>query len=123
MMTRRPLPKKDVDTGEYLPNGATHKLKLRAAIYDAGWGRFLDILQQIATKLGKHTLGVDPRYTSQECSACRKVVRKSLSTRTHRCPHCSYVTDRDLNAALNILRLGLESLGITLEAPSIALCV
>jgi putative transposase len=30
-------------------------------------------------------------------------VNKSLSTRTHKCPHCGYLDDRDTNAAINIL--------------------
>ncbi|WP_237396398.1 transposase, partial [Okeania sp. KiyG1] len=36
---------------------------------------------------------------------------KSLSVRTHRCPHCGYIADRDHNAARNILAKGLEMLG------------
>jgi transposase len=45
------------------------------------------------------------------------MVKKSLSVRVHECPECGLVIDRDENAAINILRLGLESLGIALEAP------
>ncbi|TRU89075.1 MAG: transposase, partial [Microcystis novacekii Mn_MB_F_20050700_S1] len=38
---------------------------------------------------------------------------KSLSTRTHVCPHCGYTDCRDRNAALNILQKGLSSVGRT----------
>ena len=38
-------------------------------------------------------------------------VKKSLAVRTHRCPHCGLVMDRDENAALNILNRGLEKIG------------
>ena len=37
------------------------------------------------------------------------VVSKDLSVRVHHCPHCGFKTSRDLNSALEILRLGLES--------------
>jgi len=39
-------------------------------------------------------------------SRCVQRVAKSLSVRTHSCPSCGLVLDRDLNAALNILRAG-----------------
>ena len=52
---------------------------------------------------------VDPYKTSQLCSGCkREGPHKDLSERTHACPHCGLVLDRDQNAALNILRLGLS---------------
>jgi len=40
-------------------------------------------------------------------------VQKSLSTRTHICPHCGTVLDRDHNAAINILKKGLSTVGYT----------
>ncbi len=41
-----------------------------------------------------------------------KVV-KTLSTRTHKCPHCNYIADRDENAAINILKSALKQLSTT----------
>jgi putative transposase len=39
----------------------------------------------------------------------------------HQCPHCGLEIDRDLNAAYNILRLGLQSQGLRLQkAPSLS---
>jgi putative transposase len=46
------------------------------------------------------------------------MVEKSLDVRVHACPVCDLIIDRDQNAAINILRLGLESLGIALEDPA-----
>jgi hypothetical protein len=40
-----------------------------------------------------------------------KLLKNHASTRTHKCPHCGYIADRDHNAAKNILALGLEMLG------------
>jgi putative transposase len=37
------------------------------------------------------------------------IVKKNLNERLHSCK-CGLVVDRDLNAAINILRLGLQSL-------------
>ena len=108
-MSRGPRPKQDEETGEYLPNGAAAKGGLNKSILDAGWGKFFQILRYKAEALCKIVVAVPPHYTSQRCSACDLIVKKSLSTRTHRCS-CGFVADRDFNAALNILRLGLESL-------------
>ena len=51
-------------------------------------------------------IAVPPHYTSQACSGCGKV-RKSLSMRTHICPHCGLVLDRDHHAARVIREAGL----------------
>jgi putative transposase len=120
-MTKRPDP--ILEEGKYLPNGANRKAGLNAAIYDAGWGLFVRILKNTAVKLGKQVVMVPPEYTTQECSQCGELVKKKLSTRTHSCPHCGYLANRDYNAAKNILRLGLESLGLTLEAHTIMHCI
>jgi putative transposase len=50
---------------------------------------------------------VDPRYTSQLCSGCGKLMPKDLSVRVHVCSCCGLVLDRDVNAARVILRKGI----------------
>jgi putative transposase len=60
---------------------------------------------------------VDPRNTSKMCSCCGTWVEKALSVRVHACPVCGLIMDRDQNAAINILALGLQCLGTPLEAP------
>lgn len=74
------------------------------SIYDAGWGQFLTILACKAESAGHEMIRVNPRYTSQKCFQCGEIVQKSLSVRTHICPHCGYIADRDVNAAKNILK-------------------
>jgi len=108
-MIRRPRPKQDEATGEYLPNGASAKSGLNKSIADAGWGRFFEFLHYKAGELCKRVVPVPPHYTSQICSSCGMLVKKSLSTRTHRC-ECGFVANRDHNAALNILRIGMDTL-------------
>lgn len=79
---------------------------LAKSIMDASWGAFLDILSAKAGSAGHQVIRVNPRYTTQKCYRCREIVQKSLSVRTHICPFCGYVADRDVNAAKNILKAG-----------------
>ena len=77
--------------------------KLAKSIHDAGWGNFLRWLNYYAFLHNIPVIAVAPQYTSQSCSACGTLVKKALSLRTHICPGCGVVLDRDHNAALNIL--------------------
>src|SRR6266536_2840775 len=81
----------------------THNHSLAKSIMDASWGAFLDILSEKAERAGHAVVRVNPRFTSQTCHQCGEIVQKSLSVRTHICPCCGYVVDRDVNAAKNIL--------------------
>ena len=87
---------------------------LAKSILDASWGAFLDILEVKAGNAGHHMVRVNPRFTSQKCSKCGEIVQKSLSVRTHICPFCGYIADRDVNAAQNILKRG-QGLGHSLQ--------
>jgi putative transposase len=83
---------------------------LAKSINDAGWYQFRTWLEYFGKVFGKITIAVNPAYTTQECSRCHEIVKKSLSTRTHVCS-CGCVLDRDENAAINILRLGMVATG------------
>lgn len=76
---------------------------LARAIADASWSAFKNILVLKAEEAGVRVVEVPPHFTSQRCFSCGEIVQKSLSVRTHVCPHCGYVEDRDINAARNIL--------------------
>ncbi|WP_293068464.1 transposase [Okeania sp. SIO2B3] len=78
---------------------------------DASWYQFTEWLEYYAKLHGIACIAVSPHFTSQNCSNCGQTVKKSLSVRTHKCPHCGYIADRDHNAARNILAKGLEMLG------------
>jgi putative transposase len=62
-----------------------------------------------AEDAGSRVVLVNPKNTTQSCSRCNQIVKKELSDRVHICPFCGLSMDRDHNAALNILRLGLQS--------------
>lgn len=83
---------------------------LAKSINDASWYQFRVWIEYFGKVFGRITIAVNPQYTSQECSNCGEVVKKSLSTRTHVCK-CGCVLDRDHNAARNILSRGLGTVG------------
>jgi putative transposase len=90
---------------------------LAKAIADAAWAQLVQYTTYKAEKAGGRVVLVDPRHTSQDCSACGHRVDKSLAERVHRCPQCGLIMDRDENAARNILRLGLQTVGTTPGSP------
>jgi putative transposase len=77
---------------------------LAKSISDASWSLFRKWLEYFAQKFDKKAVPVPPHYTSQKCSDCGVIVKKSLSTRTHDCS-CGCSLHRDVNAAINILNL------------------
>ena len=85
-------------------SGMVRNRSLARSISDAGWSTFLAMVAYKAERAGKHFVTVDPRNTSQRCSGCGELVPKSLAVRTHSCPHCGLVIDRDWNAARNIIQ-------------------
>lgn len=82
---------------------------------DQGWGQFIALLLEKAEDAAREVVLVNPRNTSQACSACGELVPKALNVRVHQCA-CGYVADRDVNAAQNVLALGL---GRSLQAPTV----
>ena len=78
---------------------------LSKSISDASWSTFFEWCVSIAARDGLHFHQVDPKNTSQTCSACGEKSQKklSLAIRTFDCQSCGVSLDRDHNAALNIL--------------------
>ena len=87
--------------------------RLAKSISDASWSMFRDWVEYFGKVFGKVTIAVPPQYTSQNYLTCGTTVKKALSERTHQCSHCGTVLDRDHNAALNILAIGLNRVGHT----------
>jgi Transposase and inactivated derivatives len=85
---------------------------LAKSIHSAGWSQFTAWLDYYGKVWDKAVVSVPPQYTTQDCSNCGHRVVKTLSTRTHSCPKCGFELDRDQNAALNILKKGLNILGM-----------
>ncbi len=73
---------------------------------DASIGRIRARISDVAASAHRKVILVDPKGTSQLCSRCGTVVEKGLDVRVHHCPCCGLRTDRDINAAINILNRG-----------------
>jgi putative transposase len=86
---------------------------LAKSISDASWGKFLTWVNYYGKIHDIPVIAVAPNFTSQDCSTCGTRVKKSLSVRTHVCPSCGLVMDRDQNAALNILQKASRTVGHT----------
>jgi len=78
-------------------------------IMDAAWSKLVTYTFYKAESAGRKVILVNPYNTSQMCSQCGKLVEKDTYVRVHKCPYCGLLLDRDHNAAINILRLGLQS--------------
>ncbi|MEV2218368.1 transposase [Nocardia vinacea] len=86
---------------------ALARTRLAKSVHDAGWGIFTRLLEEKATRYGRHFGRVGRFFpSSQRCSMCRVIDGpKPLSVRTWTC-RCGAVHDRDVNAANNILAAG-----------------
>ena len=85
-----------------------HNNGMHRSIHDASWSKFIFMLSYKAQSAGRKLIRVDPRNTTQKCSACGSFVKKDLSVRVHECPYCGFSCDRDYNASRNILLAGME---------------
>lgn len=85
--------------------------KLNRSIADVAWNQFMQYTTYKAEGAGRSVVFVNPRNTSKMCSRCGQIVEKTLADRKHICS-CGLIMDRDENAAINILGLGLKTLGL-----------
>ncbi|MHA2303024.1 MAG: RNA-guided endonuclease InsQ/TnpB family protein [Candidatus Thorarchaeota archaeon] len=91
-----------VRRNEHGTQGTSVPCRLAKHVLDCGWAEFLSMLTYKAEGAGCEVMLVDAAHTTQECSNCGKIHKKTLSERWHDCP-CGASMHRDLNAAINIL--------------------
>lgn len=89
----------------------TKNHRVARKILDASWSTFKVMLQYKANRV----VEVEPAYSSINCSCCGNPVSKSLAVRTHVCPKCGAVLERDYNSAINHLQNGLKILSLPVE--------
>jgi len=92
---------------------------LNRSINDVAWGQFTQYLAYKAENAGRQVIKINPAFTSQDCSKCGYRQVKKLSNRIHRCSSCGFEIDRDHNASLNILALGLQDIGSIRRSPAL----
>jgi len=86
---------------------------LAKSISDASWGKFISMLTYKTEWYGKKVVKIDRFFpSSQTCHVCGYLNKetKDLSVREWECPVCHAHHDRDVNAAINILRFGLNNI-------------
>lgn len=79
-------------------------------IYIANWSLLRTILRKKCKEMGCTYVDVSPFFTSQTCSKCGNRQKIGVGVRTYDCPKCGLTLDRDINAAINLKRKGLEKL-------------
>ncbi|ELY93675.1 RNA-guided endonuclease InsQ/TnpB family protein [Natrialba taiwanensis] len=79
---------------------------------DAAWRQFITLLEYKADLHGTHVVQVKERGTTKECASCGVETAKPIWVREHSCPSCGFETDRDANAAMNVLKRGFSELGL-----------
>lgn len=85
---------------------------LAKSIGNASWREFRTMLEYKCNWYGKKLIVVNPKNTSRVCSNCgMNTGEKPLDVRQWTCPYCGKHHDRDINAAVNILHLGLKAVG------------
>jgi putative transposase len=101
--------------GDVSPSQLSRTIMAKSVL-DAGWSDFKRMLSYKSIRNGGSTLEVSERFTSQTCSSCGSLPPSrpkgiaGLRNRTWQCDDCGTVHDRDVNAARNILAIGLDSL-------------
>jgi len=97
-------------------SSALARTNLAKSVLDAGWSLFRNLLEYKAMARKVVFVEVNEAYTSRACSECGSLSGprglKDLGLREWVCTECGSHHDRDLNAALNILRLGHQSLAL-----------
>jgi putative transposase len=106
-LTKRNKVKQD-DDGNYLPNGQSAKSGLNKSWLDAAFGQFFKTLDYIAAKAGAVVISQKPAYTSMVLSYRNELIFTDCSIRDYWDEQNSLMVDRDINAAINLKRLGLD---------------
>ena len=91
--------------------GMVKNHRLAKSISDASWGSFVAMLTYKAEWNDKKVVKIDRFFpSSQTCSVCGNIngQTKDLSVREWECSVCHTRHNRDVNAAINILREGLK---------------
>ena len=96
---------------------------LAKSISDASWNSFVQMLSYKAVTCGGQLVKVNPRNTSKTCSKCGIIIEMPLNKREFLCPKCGFACHRDLNASINILKVGTDCAELNACGPSLVKAV
>lgn len=113
-MIKRCQPKTD-EKGNYIKNGQSAKRALNRLIRDCAWGELKLKIQSVAEKFGCLVVEVNPKHTSQQCSACGHTDKQNRKGEKFACTNCGHIEDADTNASSNIAKRGIEQLNLSLS--------
>lgn len=88
---------------------------MSGSIADASWYALISKIEYMAAKSGKVVLKINPRHTSQTCSACGHVDPDSRDGEKFICTNCGHVDDANLQAARNIKVKAVNQYGLILK--------
>jgi putative transposase len=81
------------------------KRGLNRSILEQGWSAFERVLSYKLEERGGTLIKINPAFTSQECSACGVIDKRSRESQaSFACRHCGFADHADTNAAKVILR-------------------
>ena len=97
--------------------------RLAKAIQDVSWSSFVSKLEYKVAENQGYLVKIDAYYpSSKTCSNCGCVKKElKLSERVYHCNECGFTIDRDLNASINILNVGLKMIEATVAIPGTSL--
>lgn len=90
------------------------KTKMAKSVSDNSWGIYKSLLAYKTIRFGKEMKVVNESWTTVTCSSCQERTGpkglSGLSVREWNCTVCGATHNRDQNGAINILRLGCQTL-------------
>ena len=90
--------------------GSKFSKKFNNKLQRWSYPKVLTKLERLSETEGFRLVKIPPAYTSQRCHVCNSVVKSNRQGETYHCSICEEVCDADINAAINILRLGVYGL-------------
>jgi putative transposase len=111
----------------YIGDVSAQKLtqtRMAKSVLDTGWSMLKTQLLYKSQAAGRCVAIVDERNTTRVCSSCEALTGPrgldKLGVRSWECRECGVVHDRDVNAARNILKVGLRSRAYSGSPPSVS---
>lgn len=84
--------------------------KQRQIQHSWAFGQLGDFVEYKANEKGVVVAYVDPRHTSQRCPICGHISKNNRHKHLFRCKSCGYTANADINAAVNIRQVYLNTL-------------